>query len=447
MVRPALARLRRRLGIGLFLDIWPAWAGSALVLAGTIALVCRLFFAGAATVLPWLWLAPMLTVVPVLIVCSRRAYRPDQIAALADWLAGGQGMLLTIFESEDALWAGSGLAERAARFQLPRLRLGPALTLVIPAAFFLAVALMLPQRVASPATRGALAQEMVANLSSALVELKKQELVTPAEEERLQEEIEKIQRSAEKRVDASSWEAADALRERVAAGLSLKQDAVKWAQDSLARFTAAMQAGGPGDPNAMASASELTKALEKLAQSGMLAGASPELKALLNGAKLPMDAASLAKLAAAIGQELARANARFAGVGALGQEFGRFDPTEFAIADSPGPDGDGQPGAGGLNRGRADADLTWGQEAKRIDKFKSTPLPPGAPRSPDDWAPVVVLPGAPHESAIQSGPSAGRQYAAGAGQSAWRRSLAPRHQSAVKKYFDTPTPKKAGGGF
>jgi anti-sigma factor RsiW len=63
-------------------------------------------------------------------------------------------------------------------------------------------------------------------------------------------------------------------------------------------------------------------------------------------------------------------------------------------------------------------------------------LPPGAPRSPDDWAPVVVLPGSPQEAAVLSAQAAARQYAAGAGQSAWRRSLAPRHQSAVKKYFD-----------
>jgi len=37
---------------------------------------------------------------------------------------------------------------------------------------------------------------------------------------------------------------------------------------------------------------------------------------------------------------------------------------------------------------------------------------------------------------VASVSSAARQYSAVAGQSAWRRSLAPRHQSAVKKYFD-----------
>jgi hypothetical protein len=48
----------------------------------------------------------------------------------------------------------------------------------------------------------------------------------------------------------------------------------------------------------------------------------------------------------------------------------------------------------------------------------------------------MVLPGSPQESATLSGQSDARQYSATAGQGAWRRSLAPRHQTAVKKYFD-----------
>ena len=63
-------------------------------------------------------------------------------------------------------------------------------------------------------------------------------------------------------------------------------------------------------------------------------------------------------------------------------------------------------------------------------------MPPGAARSPDDWAPVVEFPGAPEESPAPGAPAAARQYAAVAGQTAWRRTLAPRHQSAVKKYFE-----------
>ena len=121
-VRPALKRLARRLAIGLFLDVWPAWAVASLLLAGLVAVVCRMFFPGAASRLHWLWLAPVLTALPALIACARRAYRPAEVVAVADWLNGGQGMLLTLFENDDLAWAGSPLAEHASKFSLPRLR-------------------------------------------------------------------------------------------------------------------------------------------------------------------------------------------------------------------------------------------------------------------------------------------------------------------------------------
>ncbi|HEX5070258.1 MAG TPA: hypothetical protein VFV78_08575 [Vicinamibacterales bacterium] len=443
-VQPSLARLRRRLTVGLFLEIWPIWAAAALVLIGTVIVVCRVFVPAAAPVLPWLWLIPAATAIPVFAMCLRRAYQPDQVAAIADSLAGGQGILLTLFETGDPAWAESQLAAGASQFQLPRLQLRPALSVLIPAAMFVVAAMLVPQRIPSQAADGVLAKEVSANLTAAIVELKKQELITPEEEQKLREEVSRIERSAEKRMDASTWEAADALREKMNAGLSDKQSAVKWAQDSAARFSAAMQAGGPGDPKAAASAAELMQALEKLAQSGLLGGASQELKGLLKSGKLPTDAAALAALMASVGGELANANGKLAGLGNATGAFGRFNPEEFATGQSP--DGDGAPGRGGVNRGRADAELTWGRETARVDTFKSKPLPPGAPRSPDDWAPVVVLPGAPQESAVPGAQSAGREYAAAAGQGAWRRSLAPRHQTAVKKYFDTTQPKKSGGG-
>jgi hypothetical protein len=436
LVRPALRRLARRLAIGLFLDVWPTWTVASLLLAGLVALVCRLLFFSAASILHWLWLAPLLTACPVLIVCFIRAYRPADIVALADWLSGGHGMLLTLLEHNDPAWAESPMLEDASRFALPRLRPWRKLAALPPALAFLAAALWLPQRMPAQAN-AVLADDIAAGLTATLVELKEQQLITRVEETRLEEEIDRIRRAAEERVDASSWEAADALREKVAAGLSEKQDAVKWAEESLARYAAAAQAGGNTESSSEAHAAELTKALEKLAQSGLLAGAPADLQRLLKGGRLPADAESLGELTAALSKYLAETKGRFGDVARLGKEFGRFDPSEFPLdSDMSAPDGDGNPGRGGINRGRADAPLTWGKESLPLDRFKAEALPPGAARSPDDWAPLVVLPGAPQESPNLSVQSAARQYADAAGQAAWRRTLAPRHQSAVKKYFE-----------
>jgi len=435
-VRPSsLKRLSRRLRLGLFLDVWPQWAIAGLLAAGLVAIVCRMFVAGAASRLPWLWLTPLVTTVPAIIISMMRTYRPAEIVALGDWLGGGRGLLLTMAETGDEAWAGSPLVEHASTFTLPRVRPWRKLRPLIPAAAFLGAALWLPQRLPAGSSV-ALADEIARDLTATAVELKQQNLISPEEEKKLQEEIERIRRGAEERVDPSSWEAADTLREKMAADLTGKQDAAKWAEESLARYAAAARGGTSADGQADAQAAELMKALEKLAASGLLTSAPPELQRLLAGGKLPADAAAMGKLAAALGRHLGDLKGRLGGAGRVGagELGGRFNPAEFPLASQLNPDGDGNPSNGGVNRGRADAPLTWGKESLPFDRFKPQALPPGAAR-PDDWTPVVELPGAPQESPEPSAAAAARQYGAAAGQSAWRRTLAPRHQSAVKKYF------------
>jgi hypothetical protein len=427
-------RLARRLAIGLFLDVWPAWAAASLLLAGLVALVCRVFLPAASPRLPWLWLAPLLATVPALVVCYRRLYSAADIVALADSLTGGRGTLLALFETGDTAWRDSALAANAYAVSLPRLRPWPRIAVLLPAAAFMAAAFWIPQR--TPQRRDTLlANEIVSRLDATLAELKQQALLTAEEEERLDEEIERIRRSAERRVDSSSWEAVDALNDKIAGGVSEKENALEWAEESAARYDAATQANGAGEV-AAAQAAELTKALERLQQQGLLRGAPEDVQQLMKGGRLPTDAASLRAVMSSLSKHLGEAKGRIAALSQLGKAAGRFDPAEFPLAGEASQDGNGTPGIGAVNRGRADADLTWGKESAPLDKFKEKPLPPGAARGPDDWAPVVEMPGAPDTAPVLSSPSAARQYAAVAGQSAWRRTLAPRHQSAVKKYFE-----------
>ena len=433
-LRPQLRRLARRLTIGLFLDLWPIWAIVSVLAAGLVALACRLFVPAAAPYLSWLWFAPLVAAVPVLILCVTRKYRPDEVVAIADWLNGGDGLMLTLMEHKDEAWAGR--LDDAPTFGLPRLRPFRRLAWLPAALGFLIVALSLPQRIPSASTT-VLAEEIAGDLETTVDALKQQQLVTPEEEKTLEQEIERIRRAAEERVDASAWEATDALREKVAATVADKQDAVKWAEETLARYAAAAQAAPGGEVKPGAETAELTRALENLAKSGLLANAPPDLQRLLQGGKLPADSKAMHELAAAVSKYLAETKARMGDLARMGKEFGRFDPSEFPIEfNGSQPNGDGKPGSGAVNRGRGDAPLTWGKESLPLDRFKAQALPPGAARSPDDWAPLAEMPGTPQESAEPGTRSVARQYASTPGQAAWRRTLAPRHQSAVKKYFD-----------
>src|SRR5262245_60679797 len=199
-VRSALRRLARRLAIGLFLDVWPAWAAGSLLLAGVAALVCRLLVPAAASTLPWLWLAPIGAAIPAMFVCLVRAYRPSQVVAIADSLAGGDGLLLALTERPDASWAASPLLERVASLPLPRLRPWQKLARLVPALAFLLAALLLPQRQQARAAQAVLANQVVNDLAATVVALKKEELITPEEEQKLEAEIEQIRKGASERV-------------------------------------------------------------------------------------------------------------------------------------------------------------------------------------------------------------------------------------------------------
>jgi hypothetical protein len=431
---PIVRRFSRRLRIGLFLEAWPQWAAGALLAAGCAALVCRLFFPAAGPYLYWLLAAPALAILPAAVISIRRAYRPEQVLAIVDAMTGGDGAVLTLAERHDEAWSQVPQIGRAARVSLPRFTPWRRLAVVVPALAFLVIALLLPQR--TPASGAApLADDVVAGLAATLAELQTHDLVTPEEEKQLEQEIERVRTAARERMDASAWEAADAVREKMAANAAAKQDAAKWAQEALAQYSAA--GGAEGNTDSASAKAELSRALEALARSGALAGAPADMQKMLASGKLPADAASLAKLAASLAQYLGDVQGRLGELRGFGGRGSRFDPSEFAAAgEGEGNAAGNIPGRGGVTRGRADAELTYGRESLPAERFKAQALPPGYVRSPDDWAPVVNMPGAPIVSPEAGGRAAARAYAEDAGQAAFRRTLAPRHQSAVKKYFN-----------
>ena len=431
----ALRRLSRRLVAGLLLNAYPRWATGSLLVAGGVALVCRLFVPAAASYLPWLLMVPLAAIGPAIVVARRLAYSPGDVLALADTLTGGDGLLLTLAERRHDAWANAPQLMRAAQLRLPRLRPWRSLAPVAPALVFLAIAILLPQRIA-PAAASPLSDEIATTLASALSELRDEELITPEEEDALGEEIERVRKAAQERMDAGAWEAADALRDKLASTAEARRDAAAWAQEALARHAANIAAGlSPSSNAAQASAAELAEALESLVESGLLAGAPEELQALAGaGRALPSDAASLQQLAATLSQYLGRWSGRFVDVEVIDGPT-RLDESDLPFDAARGSSQSGLPGRGGLDRGRADAELSWGEETLPADRFKAQTLPPGSVRSPDDWSPVVSLPGSPEEAPEAGTRSAARTYADEAGQAAWRRTLAPRHQSAVRKYF------------
>lgn len=101
----------------------------------------------------------------------------------------------------------------------------------------------------------------------------------------------------------------------------------------------------------------------------------------------------------------------------------------------------GQPGQGGVSRGRGDAELTWGEESKgRTDQFEAKALDPAQSLDLEHSALLGVGAGAPNV-APEAESAGGADVQGSTGKSAWRRRLAPHHRQAVKDFFTPPSAK------
>lgn len=94
-----------------------------------------------------------------------------------------------------------------------------------------------------------------------------------------------------------------------------------------------------------------------------------------------------------------------------------------------------QPGSGGVNRGRGDAEMTWGEESEgATDKFPLQVLPPAALEDLQNSGLLGVGRGSP--TAEPNAEAAGNAAVSGSvGKAAWRRRLSPSHRQAVKTFF------------
>ncbi len=117
---------------------------------------------------------------------------------------------------------------------------------------------------------------------------------------------------------------------------------------------------------------------------------------------------------------------------------GKEKPDALLMIPMSGKDGDGDPGSGGINRGRGDAEMKYGPKTREGGtEFKDTPLPPGEVVDPSDSITIGESVGAPTVD-NEAGPSAaGALSGASADEgSANTRVILPRHQGAVRRYFE-----------
>src|SRR5206468_6153510 len=79
-----LRKVARRVALGQFLQIWPSWGTGAFLIAGLVALLCRMFFPNAAHLLPFVWAAPLLSVMVTACLTLRSEEHTSELQSRSD---------------------------------------------------------------------------------------------------------------------------------------------------------------------------------------------------------------------------------------------------------------------------------------------------------------------------------------------------------------------------
>lgn len=443
-----VVRLRRRLLVGEFLRTAAGSIAGFLILFGLTVLAVKLFAPRYSPEVYWTAAAAL----PLLAFVAWRAFRrmpsDREAIALLDKRLDAGGLLMTLSERPDPRWRQRLPAAERWAAALPRVRpVRFAKAVAVPALFTLGAGFV-PARQEPPS-----APQVTAGTDAAkeLVEtfelLDRAAALDGSSKQTLKQELERLADEAEdKPLTHEKWETVDALRERLRTGLDATDVAVSQGRSAAAALASATAGGEPlSAERAEQLNGDLAEALETLRKNGAFdaaatkaaSGLSPDLQRLLKSGdfRLPADAVerkeALDQLAQLLDAEQKRlAETRSQCQACLGVNCSLGELLVQSLAQGQ------MPGQGGISRGGASAELTYGRESdEQAAKFKETVLPPGFLDKPNDEA-VGVTASAPKVEPV--GPEArntARATGTATGNAIWDRPLRPRHREVVRDYF------------
>jgi len=447
---------------------------------GTTVLVLRV--AVGADRLHLLW--GLAGVVPVSVAAAylawRRAPGPGVVRALLDGHSRAGGLLMAADEVDLGGWAGT-----LPPTSEPRLTWhgrNSALHFAAAAAF-VAMAFAVPHWVVQMETRSPLdIHREVAELAQQIEVLKEEEILKEQEAEELAEKLETVETDAAGEDPATTWEALDHLGDLVEKSADeAAEQALKDAQEmtDLETLTeAVLRDAAELTPeqrtDAMRELAEMAERTAKECQ-GMNDVLDDALRQAIENGKLTTE--QLKKLANALRQcqgGLRECLGRLVDAelidAELLEQLARLSEREGAPCEGDGDlaaflcahEGEmnmgemleaylrGLPGRGGIDRGRADAPMTWTDGSSEEDtKFEKQVLPPSAVADLKKSLLAGVSTGAPHADKPESSTGGALTDAAAGGGSARTRVILPRHRGTVKRYFERSkssagTPPKQG---
>lgn len=473
-----IARCWKRLRFGQFLTSAADWLAVYLFVLGSAVLITKLAMPEFWPNVLWLVSGAVPVAFAAWWISGRELFSRTESVALLDNRLEAGGLLMTLCEAPDELWE-----ERLPQFEtlwktsLPQYRpVRFARQMAGPFVFVLAACLVPLREVdAAPTLKNTAGEQATSQLQELLTELEKSDVLEEEEKQELEEEIAKlVEETKETPLTHEKWETVDALQDRMRMRVETTAAELVTAQQSLA----ALKNAADGDFAKLSIESmemlskDVLETLQKMADKGAFDNVPKNLKDQLqrlmknsngNGKfQLPKAPKELSELLNELdgflqseSKKLSELRSKCKGgncKGCPGCEAGCecSGPADVACTCPNCPNAGGQcaggnPGSGGISRGRGDASLTWGDESTLENtKFKESVLPPGMLDKPRDEVVGITI-AAPETDVADSAPrSAARAATAASGDETWKGTVRPRHRSVVKRYFDKQA-KEAGG--
>jgi hypothetical protein len=458
----AISRFTRRLALLLTLKHSIALIAAWSFAWGTVALVLRIATATSRRPLLLGAIGIVAAIIAAAVISRKQLPSRSSVRAMLDEQNDCGGLLMAAGDAEIGGWPVPEIALPRVRWRKAR-----ALTLCAASIAFVAISLLVPMRfVTINAARSLDVSREAEDLAAQIEALKEAQVIEEARAEELEQKLDQLAAESSGEDPAKTWEALDHLTDAVE---KAAKDAVEKAiagQDKLARAEAlaeGLMAGSDQlDPKMMTEAMQTLSAMMQgaMKENEMLAGSlSQEMQeAIKSGALKPEHLKDLSKALSQNRSDRGQKLSKLAQSGAINpnslksaqanrrdnsglSQFLKENAEKMSIAEAVGEWCE-NPGKGGVNRGRADAAMTWTDGTSEKDtKFKEKVLPPSVVAGLNDSQVVGLSATAP---TIDQGGIAAHGALNGTatgGGSAYTQTILPRHKGAVKRYFERPQSK------
>ena len=467
-------RFRRRLGRLLVLDLTLKLLAVSGFAWGTVVLAARVGLeASEGALLTGLAMVSAGAFVAALFQGLQAMPSPVQVRALLDRRQNRGGLLMAQAETDLGSW------QPASDGDPPRLvwRSGAAWTFLLGAAVFVAAAFLVPAGTIDASTERPLdIGEEIEDLVESLAVLEEEELLEQEEAERLELELENLAEKVSGDDPARAWETLDQLRQtaeqtateaaeaalregeelaaamEVATALSETYAALSETYAALSETYAALSETETDGPTELAA-----EALSDLAD--MSARAAREHRLLDSSAaetlRRAVESRDPGQLRDALGDARAGVEAKLERLHQAGlidletllEAKKALESNDGALSDYLEENGyraageyGRRPGRGGVDRGRADAPMTWGEEsASHGAEFEEQVLDP-ASRAALEKNVLLGLqaadPTAGGRRPRSPGVASALDPATAGGGAAHKQTVLPRHRGAVRRFFE-----------